>query len=71
MNANLPTYRIDNAADLATVGLPAYLIGTWQHYATNLGEARFGRVSGKGRKLISLPLDIFHKMQAAGLMVPA
>lgn len=68
---NLPRFTVTNAADLATVGLPSYLLGTWEHYTTNLGEARFGRVAGKGRKFISLPVDIFAKMVDAGLMVAA
>jgi len=64
-------YTITNAADLANVGLPAYMLGTWDHYATNGGYVRLGRVSGKGAKFASLLVADFSKAVSVGLVVSA
>ena len=64
-------YTITNAADLANVGLPAYMLGTWYHYATNGGYVRLGRVSGKGSKFASLLVADFNKAVSVGLVVAA
>lgn len=67
----LPRYTVTNAADLANVGLPAYMLGTWEHYATNGGYVRLGRVSGRGKKFASLLEGDFAMMVQAGLAVAA
>ncbi len=67
----LPRYTITNAADIATVGLPKYMLGTWDHYATNGGYVRLGRVSGRGQKFASLLVADFEKMVSVGLAVAA
>ena len=64
-------YTVTNAADLATVGLPKYLLGTWDHYNTTIGEARLARVSGRGQKFASLRVDDFEKAIEVGLVVLA
>lgn len=72
METNRPArYTITNAADLAAVGLPAYMLGTWDHYNTTIGEARLARVSGRGRKFASLRVEDFKKAIDVGLVVPA
>lgn len=69
---NASNYRITNRADLFTVGLPAYCLGVWTHYTTSAdGWARFGRVSGKGCKFMSLRVEDFNKAVEVGLMVAA
>ncbi len=42
----MPTtrYIVTNEADVLAVGLPKYILGTWDHYSTHLGEARLYRV---------------------------
>lgn len=64
-------YAITNAADLATVGLPKYLLGTWDHYNTTLGEVRLARVSGRGQKFASLRVSDFEKAIEVGLVTRA
>ena len=64
-----PRYIVTNAADLANVGLPAYMLGTWDHYNTSIGEVRLARVTGKGQKFASLLVADFEKMIAVGLAV--
>ena len=66
----LDRYTVTNADDLATVGLPAYMLGTWEHYATNGGYVRLGRVSGKGSKFASFLVKDFDKAVSVGLFVP-
>ena len=66
----LARYTVTNADDLAAVGLPAYMLGTWEHYATNGGYVRLGRVSGKGSKFASFPVEDFDKAISVGLFVP-
>jgi len=65
-------YTVTNAADLATVGLPKYMLGTWDHYNTSGdGWVRLARVTGKGQKFASLLVADFQKMIAVGLAVAA
>ena len=65
----MTNYTISNAADLEAVGLPKFLLGTWTHYNTTIGEVRLGRVSGKGAKFASLRVEDFNKAIEVGLMV--
>lgn len=64
-------YTIADAAALATVGLPLYMLGTWDHYNTHLGEVRLARVSGKGRKFASLTVEDFAAAIKYGLVKAA
>lgn len=68
MPTNLPTYEVTDRATLVAAGLPVYLLGTWEHYATQGEWVRFGRKSGKGRKLISLLASDFEIAVQVGLM---
>jgi hypothetical protein len=55
---NPTRYAITDSAGLLAVGLPAYMLGTWDHYATSAdGWVRLARVSGKGRAFASLSLS--------------
>lgn len=64
----LPTYEVTDRATLTAVGLPAYMIGTWEHYNTQGEWVRFGRKSGKGRKFLTLLDTDFAKAVQVGLM---
>jgi hypothetical protein len=62
-------YTVTDAENVAAVGLPKYVVGTWEHYNTTIGEARLARVSGRGRKFLSLPVDVLAKAVEVGLFV--
>lgn len=65
-------YNITDRRSLELVGLPAYLIGTWDHYTTSPdGWVRLGRVSGKGQKFASFTAADWSKMLHHGLAVAA
>ena len=64
-------YTITDAKNLAAVGLPKYMIGTWDHYNTTIGEVRLARVSGKGQKFASLAVSDFETGVRLGLFVKA
>ena len=62
-------YTVTNAAALLAVGLPQYLLGTWDHYNTSIGEVRLARVSGHGQRFASLLVADFNKAIEVGLIV--
>lgn len=62
-------YSITDAANIAAVGLPKFMLGTWDHYNTQDGMVRLARVSGRGRKFASLRADDFAKGVSVGLFV--
>jgi len=66
---NCPRYAITDAAALKAVGLPKFMLGTWDHYNTTLGMVRLGRISGKGCHLASISVDDFAKGVELGLFV--
>lgn len=63
-------YIVTDRRALEIVGLPVYMLGTWDHYNTHLGHARLGRVSGRGQKFASLLVADFEKAIEVGLVVP-
>jgi|GEM_PF-6242796 hypothetical protein len=62
-------YSITDSANIAAVGLPKFMLGTWDHYNTQDGMVRLARVSGRGRKFASLRADDFSKGVSVGLFV--
>lgn len=62
-------YSITDAANIANVGLPKFMLGTWDHYNTQDGMIRLARVTGRGRKFASLAASDFEKGIAVGLFV--
>ena len=66
---SMPAYAITDAAALKAVGLPKYMLGTWDHYNTTLGMVRLGRITGKGCNLASISEADFAKGVELGLFV--
>lgn len=64
----LPRYSVTDREALTIVGLPAYLLGTWEHYATSAdGWVRLARLSGRGAKFASLRVGELAKAVDVGL----
>lgn len=69
---SLPRFQITDAAGLLAVGLPAYALGTWAHYATTPdGWVRLGRVSGRGQRFLTLRVEDFDRGIECGLFLVA
>ena len=69
MTMTIRRYTITDSAKVSAVGLPKFMLGTWDHYNTQDGMIRLARVSGRGRKFTSLRASDFAMGVEAGLFV--
>ena len=62
-------YTITDSDKVSAIGLPKFMLGTWDHYNTQDGMVRLARVSGRGRKFTSLRASDFAMGVEVGLFV--